>query len=129
MGFTITPRKSIRHPKEYLADLDFADDIALLSDDMEQAQQLLSNVESECRKVGLGLNGPKTKFLAYNTVVKQPLHTHDGTALEQKDDMKYLGSLVDSSEKDISTRKAQAWRALNKMTSILGSQSVDCILI
>ena len=121
LGFTITPRKSRRHPKDFLADLDFADDIALLSDEMEQAQQLLSNVESECQKVGLGLNGPKTKFLAYNIVVKQPLHTNDGTVLEQKDDMKYLGSMVDSSEKDISIRKAQAWRALNNMSTIWNS--------
>ena len=59
LGFTITPRKSRRHPKEVLADLDFADDIALLSDAIEQAQELLLKVETECSKVGLGLNNPK----------------------------------------------------------------------
>ena len=32
--------------------------------------------------------------------------------------VKYLGSWVDKSEKDISRRKAQAWRALNGMTKI-----------
>ena len=32
LGFTITPCKSRRYPKQVLADLDFADDIALLSD-------------------------------------------------------------------------------------------------
>ena len=32
--------------------------------------------------------------------------------------MKYLGSMVDASEKDISIRKAQAWRALNTMSTI-----------
>ena len=32
LGFTITPRKSRRHPEEVLVDLNFADDIALLSD-------------------------------------------------------------------------------------------------
>ena len=58
LGFTITPRKSRRHPKEVMADLDFADDIALLSDAIDQAQQLLLKVELECKKVGLGLNGP-----------------------------------------------------------------------
>ena len=113
LGFTITPRKSSRHPKEVLADLDFADDIALLSDQLRQAQELLTNVETECKRVGLGLNGPKTKFLAYNIDVDQPLHTLNGTALEQKDDFKYLGSWSDSSEKDIQIRKALAWKALN----------------
>ena len=53
LGFTITPRKSRRHPKEVMADLDFADDIALLSDAIDQAQQLLLKVELECKKVGL----------------------------------------------------------------------------
>ena len=61
LGFTITPRKSRRYPKEALTDLDFADDISLLSDQIRQAQELLGNVELECKKVGLGLKGPKTK--------------------------------------------------------------------
>ena len=121
LGFTITPRKSRRHPKEAIADLDFADDISLLSDQIEEAQQLLFSVEKECKKVGLGLNGPKTKYLAYNIEEQQPLQTLDGTTLEQKDDFKYLGSWTDSSEKDISVRKAQAWRALNDMNKIWSS--------
>ena len=80
-----------------------------MSDEIAQAQELLTNVETECKKVGLGLNGPKTKFLAYNTDVNQPLSTINGTILEQKDDFKYLGSWADSSEKDIQIRKALAW--------------------
>ena len=47
LGFTVTPRRSRRHPKEALADLDFADDIALLSDAVHQAQELLLRVETE----------------------------------------------------------------------------------
>ena len=101
-----------------MADLDFADDIALLSDAIDQAQQLLLKVESECKKVGLGLNGPKTKSLAYNVDDLSPLKTLDGTELEWKDDFKYLGSWVDNSAKDVSVRKALAWKALNSMDSI-----------
>ena len=67
LGFTITPTRSRRYPKVAVADLDFADDIALLSDAIDQAQELLLRVERECSRVGLGLNGPKTKYLAYNT--------------------------------------------------------------
>ena len=46
LGFTITPKKSRRHPKVVLADQDFVDDIALKSDEIEEAQQLLSSVEN-----------------------------------------------------------------------------------
>ena len=118
LGFTITPRRSRRHPKEVIADLDFADDIALLSDTMQQAQELLLRVETECSKVGLGLNGPKTKYLAYNIDEHPPLVTRNGTTLEQKEDFKYLGSWVDESLKDIRIRKGLAWKALNDMDRI-----------
>ena len=60
LGLTPTPRRSRRHPAVVLTDLDYADDISLLSNHMEQAQELLSRVESECAKVGLRLNAKKT---------------------------------------------------------------------
>ena len=48
-----------------MADLDFSD-IALLSDSIQQARELLFPVETECIKVGLVFNGPKTKYLTCN---------------------------------------------------------------
>ena len=121
LGFTLRERKSSRHPKEVIADLDFADDIALLSDGIKQAQELLLRVERECSKVGLRLNGPKTKYLVYN-IDQHALQTLDGTTLEVQDDFKYLGSWVDGAEKDINVRKALAWRALNSMSTIWKSR-------
>ncbi len=44
-----TPHRSGRHPKEVLAVLDFADDIALLSN--EQAKELLIGVKADRGKV------------------------------------------------------------------------------
>jgi hypothetical protein len=41
VGFTITPKRLPRYSKVALADLIFAEDIALLSDAIEQAQELL----------------------------------------------------------------------------------------
>ena len=37
LGFTVTPRRSRRHPKVGIVDLDFADDIGLMSDAVQQA--------------------------------------------------------------------------------------------
>ena len=34
-GFQLQPRKSRRHPPKVMADLDFADDIALISEQLE----------------------------------------------------------------------------------------------
>ena len=52
-GLTTPPHKSRRHPMEILANLDFADDIALLTYVVEQAQNFFHTVESECKKVDI----------------------------------------------------------------------------
>lgn len=70
IGFTITPRQSRPHPAVTETDLGFADDIALLSDTVEQAQKLLLQVESDCWKVGLCLNARKTEVVCINTTLK-----------------------------------------------------------
>ena len=108
LGFTITPRRSRRHPAELITDLDFADDIALLSDTLHQAQNLLSRVESAAESVGLQMNATKTKFMAYNISDNTTLSTKDGSHLEQVNDFQYLGSWVDESEKDFQIRQALA---------------------
>jgi hypothetical protein len=66
LGFTVRPRRSRRYPVEVLTDLDFADDIALLSDTLDQAQELLSRVDTVAATVGLHMNFSKTKFMQYN---------------------------------------------------------------
>ena len=73
---------------------------------------------TECNKVGLQINAKKTKGLLFNIQSSSSLHTLDGTILDWIEDFRYLGSWVESSEKDISVRKALAWLALNGMSKI-----------
>ena len=51
-------------------------------------------------------------------VAPDPILTNGGIALEEVEDFKYLGSWVNSSERDIKTRKALAWKALNSMKRV-----------
>jgi len=46
------------------------------------------------------------------------VQTLDGAVLNLTEDFKYLGSHIGSSEKDIQTRKALAWRALHSMKRV-----------
>ena len=85
-------------------------------------------MEIECGKVGLGLNAKKTKLMFYNTEPVE-MTTIDGNIIKQaiveatqEQDFNYLGSWVDSKERDISSRKAKAWQALNKMDNIWKSK-------
>ena len=118
LGFTLTPRRSARVHSKVLTDLDFADDICLLSDNNQQAQQLLTRVETECHGVGLSLNARKTEVMAYNIKDHLELRTASGAELKRVGDFKYLGSWVESTEKDLKIRRALAWQALNKMGNI-----------
>ena len=118
LGFTIIPRKSRRIPAVTLTDLDFADDICLLCNEIDKAQELLSCVEAECSKVGLGLNAKKTEVMTYNIPGHNPLKSTSGSLLKEVDDFKYLGSWMESTEADMKRRKALAWGAMNNMTSI-----------
>ena len=69
-GLTLKPHRSRRHPAKALADLEFADDIALLSNNTSQVQKLLTHVEEKCRQVGLITNEPKTKVMTCNTPIR-----------------------------------------------------------
>uniref|UniRef100_A0A914PN33 Reverse transcriptase domain-containing protein n=1 Tax=Panagrolaimus davidi TaxID=227884 RepID=A0A914PN33_9BILA len=55
-----------------LGHLDFADDIALLSQTLEGAQSLLDQVAEKCREVGLNINVDKTKWMS---IVSDPNET------------------------------------------------------
>ena len=92
LGFELHPRRSGRHPAIKITDLLFADDIALLSNEIWQALELLSLVESEGAKVGLAVNAKKTEFMAFN--FSEPIETKTiigGSKLKEVLNFKYLG--------------------------------------
>ena len=76
-------------------------------------------MKTECAKVGLRLNAKKTEYIAYNLPAEHPpLRTVDGTVLREVNDFKYLGSWVNSTDRDVKVRKALAWRALNGLSKV-----------
>lgn len=79
----------------------FTDDIALISDEIERAQQSQLRVEEECGKVGLGLNAKNAKYLTYNISPGTSIMFNRGYKIERVLDVKYLGLWVNKTEKDI----------------------------
>ena len=53
ISITLQERKSICHSSKQIADLDYADDIALLSDQINNVEILLQSLETAAHKVGL----------------------------------------------------------------------------
>ena len=117
LGFTLHRRRSRRHEPVILTDTDFADEIAAISEEMKQAQNMLRNIEIEGVKVGLRLNAKKTEMMLFNQNVQNVQNvqmnvmSRDGNKIKVVDNFKYLGGKINSSEKDFEVRKAQAWSA------------------
>ena len=126
-GFLLHRRRGPRNPAIHLTDTDFADDIALISSQLEGAQRLLSSLESAANCIGLYLNELKTEFLTLNLDGSLPkvIKTNSDVELKCVSDYKYLGSFISSSEKDFKIRKALAWSACNKLHKIWSSNLLD----
>ena len=116
-GFTLKKRRSKRHPPIEVSDLDFADDIALTLNTLEEAQNLLFEVEIAAGNVGLHLNAKKTEIITYNQPITE-IKSVSNEKIKNVEDFKYLGSWIDNTQKDIKVRIAQAWVACNKLIKI-----------
>ena len=128
-GFIISPRVGTRSrtssPAVAVSDLDFADDIALLSHNHGDAQALLTSVEQEALTVGLKINRKKTEYMLVGDFKADPgLSVIEGP-IARTNDFKYLGSWVVSSKRDFEVRRAQAWQACKRMHRVWQS-NVSC---
>ena len=117
-GIVIEPRKSSRYPEVRIADLAYADDIALLNSSLQLAENLLHSVEISAAQVGLYLNAPKTKILTSNINIKSTVNSLNGEVISHEKDFKYLGANIPNCIYDFNARKALAWSTTNKLGQI-----------
>ena len=116
-GFTLCKSRSRRHPAVVITDTDCADDIALLSDSIEQAQLLLHQVESAAKVISLHINEMKSEYMIFNQDGEEIKSLNDHK-LKCVDDFVYLGSWINSCKKDIDVRTTKAWTVLRKLGPI-----------
>ena len=92
-----------REPEVKLNDLDYADDIALLENNQDQAQKQLDETNKNAIEVGLEINITKTVQMIINPPTTEQFKalTLNGEYIQLVSDFKYLGSTVAFSEKDI----------------------------
>jgi len=87
-------RRGIRWGQvDRLEDLDFADDLCLLSEAPGEMQTKLGDLIKLAGKVGLTINIKKTKALRVNTNKTEPFML-GGESIEDVDSFVYLGSKV-----------------------------------
>lgn len=112
---------------EQLDDLDFADDLALLSHKHSQMQDKTSTLESIASSIGLRINREKTKVMRINTNNIEPIVLQDGE-LDEVTEFTYLGSVVDTSggtDKDIKVRIGKARTAFNMLKKVWNAGEIS----
>ena len=118
LGFEVQLRKSSRHPAIHVTDLDFADDLAIVTEDVQHAQELLRALEDAAAEVGLIISYNKTKALECGKIPSFSITLRDDSPIEHVPDFKYLGSWIRTSDKDISIRKALATKARKNLSRV-----------
>ena len=123
LGFHLYRKRSRRVAPIIVTDLDFADDFALLTVEIEQAQEILRSLEHETAQVGLHCNAKKTELQLQAYYQEQPvnINARDGTPIKVVPNFKYLGAWTESTDKDFAVRKALAWSACQKLRKIWSS--------
>ncbi|VDO80521.1 unnamed protein product [Schistosoma margrebowiei] len=110
-----------------LDDLDFADDLALLSHTHEQMQMKTASVAAVSASVGLSIHKGKTKVLKFKAENNNPI-TLDGETLENVESFTYLGSIIDEqggSDADVKTRIGKARTAFLQLKKIWNSKQLS----
>ncbi|VDP06697.1 unnamed protein product [Schistosoma margrebowiei] len=111
--------------RNQLDDLDFADDLALLSRTHEQMQMKTTSVAAFSASVVLNIHKGKTKVLKFKAKNSNPI-TLDGETLEEEESFTYLGSIIDEqggSDADVKARIGKA------RTAFLFNTNVKAVLL
>lgn len=109
----------------HLHHLRFADDIVLISTDLDELNIMLNELNEESRKIGLHMNLNKTKIMSN---IPQYNITIDNTTIENVDHYIYLGHKIklgkENQNAEIKRRIHLAWVAFGKLNYIFKDKKV-----
>ena len=107
-----------------IEDLDFADDLAVLSSTHRRLQEKTDRLVDFSKSTGLVVNSKKTEVMALSEPPHEPI-TISGEPLRNVEDFTYLGSVVstdNAAQKDILARLGKARSAFARLQPIWKSQ-------
>lgn len=109
-----------------LDDLDFADDLALLSHSKTQMQNKTEKLLHESKQMGLNIHKGKTKILKVNDNCNEPVKLEQ-EPIEEVETFTYLGSIVDKlggTDADIKKRISKARAVFIQLKNIWKSKEI-----
>lgn len=118
------------NPFTRLADLDYADDIVAMAHTMTEIKAFTDDLVKFASVVGLKVNVAKTKLMKINTQNTRATNqlTVEGVVVEEVENFKYLGSIVNKdggAECDVKNRIQMAQAAFGMMQSVWRSKQLS----
>ena len=124
-GFKLAKKRSRRYPAQTITDADYTNDITLLVNTLAQAETQLHSLERAAAGIGQHANADKTDYLCFDQ--RGNIFTLNGSSLKLVVKFTDLGCSVSSTEKDINTRLAKTWTAIDSLLVIWKSDLTDKI--
>lgn len=115
------------HLNQRLHDLDYADDICLMSHTLDGIQQKLNRLQEYGIQVGLKINTTKTKSLRIATPNTNPLFLN-GSVIEDVNKFTYLGSVISKdggADEDVANRINRARGAYATLSKVWNSSQIS----
>ena len=106
-------------PADFLTDLDYADDLAIVATSVDDAQAQLAALEKHAAQVGLKINvgKNKTEFVAADHI-HGTIRSSTGLVIERVKEYTYLGHQAFDPDKAFAQRKRKAWAAIHTLDSV-----------
>ena len=121
--------KGVRVNGEKLNHLRFADDIVLISNNANELQNMLTELDTESRKLGLKINMRKTKVM-FNSQIPISDIRLEGQVVDAVEEYTYLGQQVTMAGErtgEIKRRLAAGWGAFAKYNDLMRSKLPVCL--
>ena len=109
-----------------LEDLEFADDLALLSHRLQDMQEKVNALNETGKRVGLKISQEKTKVLRLNHQQREPLLI-DTQTVEDVPEFVYLGSKINKdggTDEDVKARIRKAQHAFTTLRPVWNSTAI-----
>lgn len=108
-----------KHKRKILNNLRYADDVAVISDNLADVEYMLKNLSEQSRISGLKINTEKTKILIPPQYVPLREVRIDSKVVEYVKEYVYLGQCMkngkDNQTAEVNRRKKLAWAAFGKL--------------
>ena len=122
--------KQANQEENSIEELMFADDLVLMAEDQIRLQEMVSNLDQQCKKYGMRISRDKTEVMVTS---REPIQCDielDGETLRQVEQFKYLGSMFvreGGCKEDVKTRCVKAAQVFYQLSSILGHKEISMI--